>query len=191
MLYGGTKTFYQFIGCGTLQASDVWAKELADAEAENRQQVKAARGAKVERDAKGPGKGKRRRDGTGDVSAPVPKAYKAKRYDEQIEGVQGFRALPPEQSMQIAIEECPLPTREEFLNCVFKARDGTEEYVRSKLPTDADFALRVKPRSREAAPAAQARAFDSLLARFKPEMSGVLKRTPVHRNAPPCRGKAT
>ena len=105
--YGGVKSYYQMVGTGSLEASDAWTKELAAAEAENAQRVKAAQEAKAERDAKGPGpskgsskgnskgKEKRKRDGTGDVSAPVSKSPRHEEpLKEQISGVQGFRAIP-------------------------------------------------------------------------------------------------
>ena len=61
-----------------MEATDVWAKELADAEYKNAHNAAEMRAAKVARDATGPGNGTMRRDDTGDVSAPVPK--KAPRY---------------------------------------------------------------------------------------------------------------
>ena len=162
------------VGMGTLAASTGWTQEIKNAEAEIAQEAKAGQEAKTARDAKGPGKG---RKGTGDVSAPVPKP-KNRRVEELINGVEGSRRLPHnKKSMQLAIDECRLPTQEDFFKCAFRTRDASAQYARLKDPTDDDFPKRVKPRRQTVAQAA--RAFDSLLARSRPEMSGVLPPHPL------------
>ena len=190
-MYGGMRTFFQMVGCGTLEASAVWTQEINDAEAEIAQEVKAAQEAKTARDAKGPGKG---RKGTGDVSASVPKPKK-RRVEEPINGVEGSRRLPhSKKSMLIAVDECRLPTREEFFECAFRTRDASAKYARLKDPTDEDFPKRVKRQSWAGSPEslhiARAREFNALLARANPEMSGVLPRTrcPPERSAMPRKG---